>query len=245
MTDKPPVSPNRSALLVGGIGLVSGFFGAALFSALPTGLPHGGTDHAIHDYLMAHPEVLPEAVEQLRSTEAGKQIGPLRAQIEKEWPGAVLGNPSGKVVLVEFMDFACGYCRQSVADVEKLTAARPDVKVVIRQLPILSPESVDAAKWGLAAAEQGKYGAFHKAMYAAGHPDAAGIAAAAKAAGLDEAKARATVARPDVQAEIERNLEIARKLGLNGTPSWMAGEKVLGGAVGYDELAKALKTGAN
>jgi protein-disulfide isomerase len=124
--------------------------------------------------------------------------------------------------------------------VDKITSANPQIKVVLRQLPILSPDSVEAAKMALAAADQGKYGAFHKAMYAAERPDAAGIEAAAKAVGLDIARARAFAARPDVQAEVEQNLELARKLGISGTPSWIVGDQLLSGAVGYDELAKAV-----
>jgi protein-disulfide isomerase len=151
-----------------------------------------------------------------------------------------MGNPNGKVVLVEFMDFACGYCRQSLGDVDRLIAANPDLKVVLRELPILSPESADAAKMALAAAAQGKYGAFHKAMFAAGRPSADTIAAAAHTAGLDPAAAAKTIADPATQAEIESNLTLARAMGLNGTPSWLAGDQMLGGALGYDALAKAV-----
>src|SRR5690606_17245635 len=100
-------------------------------------------------------------------------------------------------------DFACGYCRQSVAEVDALIAAHPDLRVVIREIPILSPESADAAKMALAAAQQGKYAAFREAMFAAGRPGAATIAGAARAAGLDMDRARKAIADPRIQAEIE------------------------------------------
>ncbi|NBC36985.1 thioredoxin domain-containing protein [Novosphingobium sp. FSY-8] len=238
MTQPTPVA--RPLWQVGLVGLVGGVVGAALLQAVPLPLPRAGADQAVRDYILSHPEILPEAVDKLRNAEADKAIAAVRPEVEKAFPGAVLGNPQGKQVLVEFMDFACGYCRKSEEDVARLIAANPQLKVVLRQLPILSPESTDAAKWALAAAEQGKYAAFHHAMYQAGRPDAAGIAAAAKVAGLDITRAQATIARPDIQAEIERNLDLARKLGLNGTPSWIIGGAVLGGAVGHDELAKAI-----
>jgi protein-disulfide isomerase len=111
---------------------------------------------------------------------------------------------------------------------------------VIRQLPILSPQSADAAKLALAAAKQGKFAAFHHAMYAAGRLTPETMAEAAKTAGVDLALAQKQMAEPATQAEIEGNLTLARNLGLNGTPSWIAGGQVLGGAVGYDALAKAL-----
>ena len=91
------------------------------------------------------------------------------------------------------------------------------------------------------AASQGKYAAFHKAMFAAGRPNAQTIAAAAQSAALDMAAAQKVVADPATQAEIEANLALARHLGLGGTPSWIAGGKILGGAVGYDALAAAIK----
>ena len=112
--------------------------------------------------------------------------------------------------------------------------------MVIRQLPILSPASADAARMGLAAARQGRYAAFHHAMYAAGRPDAASIEAAARIAGLDLARARQDAADPQVEAEIERNVEFARKLGFDGTPSWVIGEEIHAGAVGKDVLAEAI-----
>jgi protein-disulfide isomerase len=148
------------------------------------------------------------------------------------------------VTLVEFTDFGCTYCRQSVADIEALIAANPDLRVVIRELPILSPQSADAAKMALAAAEQGKYAAFHRAMFAAGRPGPETIAAAAKAAGLDMDRARKTIADPRVEAELERNVDFARQLGFNGTPSWIAGEQLLSGAVGKDRLAEAIEAAA-
>ncbi len=197
-------------------------------------------DRIVHDYIVNHPEVLPEAMDNLHRQDDSKQLAGIRSDLEQPWPGAVLGNPNGKQTLVELTDYACGFCRRSVADVDLLIAARPELKVVVRELPILTPESTDAAKMALAAAAQGRYAAFHKAMFAIGHPGADTIARAAAAAGLDMAKARTTIADPATEAEIERNLEFARKLGLSGTPSWETSNRLLSGAVGVDRLAQAL-----
>ena len=93
----------------------------------------------------------------------------------------------------------------------------------------------------LAAAEQGKYDAFHNALFAAGRPSEAAIEAAARQAGLDLAKARTAMQSPQIKAEIARNLDMARQLGFNGTPSWIAGDKLISGAVGVDDLARVLK----
>jgi protein-disulfide isomerase len=205
----------------------------------------GGTDRAaiekvVHDYVLDHPEILPQAMENLRKKEDAKQLAGIRQDVEKAYPGAVLGNPLGKITLVEFSDFGCGFCRQSEADVAALVAANPDLKVVIRQLPILSPASADAARMGLAAAVQGKYAAFHNAMFAGGQLSAASIEAAGRAAGLDMGRARRDSASAQIDAEIDANIQFARKLGFQGTPSWVIGQEIHAGAVGRDVLAAAI-----
>jgi len=221
-------------VVLGAVGVVvlllGGFFGGRL-----------AIEAVVHDYILAHPEILPQAMENLARKESAGRLSGVRGEIEKPFPGAVLGNPDGKVTLVEFTDFACGYCRQSVADVEALIAANPDLKVVIRELPILSPESAEAARWALAAAEQGKYHAFHNAMYAAGQISPDTIQAAAAVAKLDLARAKAAIADPRIEAELKRNYAMAQQLGFNGTPSWVVGDQVLSGAVGREKLGKAIE----
>lgn len=195
----------------------------------------------VHDYILQHPEILPQAMENLQKRENSQALAGIRDQVTAPFPGAILGNPQGKVTLVEFTDFACGYCRQSLADVQALIAANPDLRVVIRELPVLSPQSAEAAKMSLAAAEQGKYAAFHDAMFAAGHPAPDTIEAAARAAGLDLERARKTIAEPRIEAELTRNLDFARQLGFNGTPSWIVGDRLLSGAVGKAKLTAAIE----
>ncbi|WP_206242526.1 DsbA family protein [Novosphingobium terrae] len=240
-----PAAPSRlRGLLIGlSAGLIGGVAGAALIASglLPIG-QHGNGDAAIHDYIMAHPEILPQAMDVLRQREAEAQIGQIRQLVETPFPGSVLGNPNGHKVLVEFMDYACGYCRKSEADVAAMAAADPDLKVVIRQLPILSPESRVAAAVALGAAKQGKFAAFHHAMYAQERPDEAGIEAAAKAAGVDLARARQDATSEPVKTEIATNLEMTKQLGINSTPTFLANGHLLLGAVGKEALQKGLET---
>ena len=240
MTNPAPAKSPLHPALVALIGLAGGIAGALLVGSGLLPLPHGATDKAVHDYILSHPEVLPEAMENLHQQENGKLLSGVRGSVETPWPGAIIGNPKGKQILVEFIDFACGYCKRSVTDVEQLVAANPELKVVVRELPILSPASSDAAKMALAAADQGKYAAFHKAMFETGRPDGETIAAAAKSAGLDPARAARFLADPKLQAEIDHNLSLAQQLGINGTPSWIAGNHILSGAIGKEELARAL-----
>jgi len=217
------------------VALASGFAGAALWDV--TGL--GG--RATRDYLLANPEVLPEAMDVLQRREQLARIEPLRGELERPFPGAVLGNPAGSVTLVEFSDYACTYCRQSVADIAALVAADPDLKVVIREYPILRPESVDAARMALAAAQQGRYARFHDAMFRLGPPTAQSIEAAATEAGVDLARARAAIATGAFDSQLQANGQLALQLGISGTPGWVIGDQALNGAVGRETIGEAIK----
>ena len=217
------------------VALAAGFAGAALWDT--TGL--GGK--STRDYLLANPEILPEAMQVLQQREQLARIEPLRGEIETPFPGAVLGNPAGSVTLVEFTDYACTYCRQSVADVAALVAADPELKVVIREYPILAPESVDAARMALAAAQQGRYAQFHDAMFRLGPPTAQAIEAAAAEAGVDLARARAAIATGIFDDQLQANAQLAAQLGISGTPGWVIGDRALNGAVGAQELGAAIE----
>ena len=194
----------------------------------------------VRAYILENPEFIPEAVEQLRAKQAAKRIGSVRSQIEQPFAAAFAGNPNGDVILVEYSDFACGFCRQSVSDVARLVGEDKNLKIVFHELPILSDESRVAAAWGLAAAQQGKYYAFYKALFGAGRPNQATIEQAAKTAGLDMAAARSFVASKQADEVIDGNIRVAQQLEFSGTPSWVVGNKVLNGAVGYDELKAAI-----
>ncbi|MBT0671421.1 DsbA family protein [Novosphingobium profundi] len=198
-------------------------------------------EHVVRDYILEHPEILPMAMENLQKRQSREQLADVRESVETPFPGAVLGNPRGKTTLVEFSDFACGYCRQSLPDLKELLARNPDLRIVVRELPIISPASPAAARMALAAAEQGKYPAFHDAMYAAGQVDEPTIEAVAKQVGLDMERARRVAASPTVEEELQRNLKLAGRLGFSGTPSWVAGDNLIAGAVGMDQLSRALE----
>lgn len=224
----------RTLLPTALVALVFGFLGAWAFAL--TGL--GG--NATREWLLAHPEILPEMAERFQANETRERLAEVAGDVARPFPGAVLGNPEGSVTLVEFTDYGCTFCRQSVADVKALIAANPDLKVIMREWPIFEG-SDRAARMALAAARQGKYAAFHDAMFAAGPPSDVTIAAAARAAGLDMAAAEEFASSPAAQFELQKNIELARRLGFSGTPSWVAGDSAFSGAVGRERLAEALE----
>lgn len=191
----------------------------------------------VHDYVLAHPEIIPEAMEKLRDRESGKTVTANRDAILTPFGSAWAGNPKGDVTLVEYFDYNCGYCRASLPMIAKLIAADPKVRVVFRELPILSAESRVAARASLAAAQQGKFATFHDALYAGGPVSDASIAAAAGKAGVDTAQPGF---EKTADAEIAKNMETAAKLGMTGTPSWVVGDRVLSGALPLEDLQKAV-----
>lgn len=213
---------------------------AALIDAGINGKERAAIEGLVREYILDHPEVLPQAMERLQRREAAAQIEPMRGALETPFPGAVLGNPNGKVTLVEFTDFACTYCRQSMKTLEGLIAQNPDLRVVIRELPIIAQESAPASRMALAAAAQGKYLAFHKLMFEGPRPSDESIIAAAVGAGMDLAAARIFSASSGVEDELKRNFESAQQLGINGTPAWVIGNKMISGAVPAADLQAAI-----
>jgi protein-disulfide isomerase len=205
------------------------------------------TEAIVRAYILENPEIITEAIGVLQKREATQRLSAAGSKLTEPFPGAEFGNPNGDVTLVEFTDYNCGYCRSSVADVQKLIDSDSNIRVVIREVPILSATSRDAALWALAAAKQGKYKAFHDAMFSGGRPDDQSIRAAALKAGMNPAAAEKFARSREAIAEVESNLAIMQQVGFGGTPTFIIGDQILEGAVGFDALkaavAKARKAG--
>lgn len=199
------------------------------------------TEAVVRAYILEHPEILTEAAQILEKRASLERLKSAGDALTRPFAGAVSGNPQGDVTLVEFTDYSCGFCRSSVADIKKMTANDKGLRIVYREVPILSPASREAAKWALAAAKQGKHQAFHDAMFAGDKPSDASIRAAARTAGLDMARAEADANSDAVTAEIEANLAMMQRLGVGGTPTFVVGDQILEGALGHDTLSQAVK----
>ena len=197
----------------------------------------------VHDYILKHPEIIPEAINGMQNREVTKLLADNRREIETPFAGAVAGNPKGDVTLVEFFDYACPYCRAGHADVKRLIADDPKLRVVYRDFPVLSEQSGEAALASLSAASQGRYAAFHDRMFEVpGKVAHERTIAMVRAAGLDEMRTARDLTNPALKAEVKKNLDLGRALGLTGTPTYIVGDKILSGAVGYQALANAVKT---
>lgn len=208
----------------------------------------GEIEKIIKDYLVAHPEVLEEASAELdkrkQLAEAEKAKTEIKNHSEALFNSSrqvTIGNAGGDVTLVEFFDYNCGYCKRGLHDVVKLVETDPKVRVVFKELPILSKGSEEASRVALAAQRQGKYWELHKAMLGAkGQMNEAAALQIAEKLGLDMTKLKADMASPEVKAEVDKSEALAKKMGVNGTPHFLIGDRAIAGAPEdlYDQLAK-------
>jgi protein-disulfide isomerase len=203
---------------------------------------------AIHDYILAHPEVLIQSLriakerEETRAAEQGKTLlASLRNDLVDDPNAPVRGNPSGDVTLVEFFDYRCPYCRQVEPFLQALIKNDHGLRVVVKELPILGPASVYAARVALAANKQGKYEQFHAAvMSKRSNLDEATLLRLAEDSGLTLDRLRTDMNSPDVDAEIKRTTEIAKTLRLTGTPAFIVGTELIPGATDLETLQALL-----
>ena len=204
---------------------------------------------AIHDYILAHPEVLIQSLrigkerEEIRLAEQGKAlIASLKTDLVDDPIAPIRGNPRGDVTLVEFFDYRCPYCRQVEPFLQALMKNDPGLRVVEKEFPILGPASVYAARIALAAHKQGKYEQFRDAALSKkSNFDEATLLKVAEEAGLDLDRVKADMNSPEVDAEIKRTAEIAKALRLSGTPAFIVGSELIPGATDLETLRALLE----
>ena len=208
----------------------------------------------VREYLIAHPEVLQEAMVELEKRQSAAEAERHKTAVKdnaKELFASprqvVLGNPSGNVTFVEFFDYNCGYCKRALSDMLTLLKDDPNLKIVLKEFPVLGPGSVEAAQVAVAVHMQDKTGKkyleFHqKLLSGRGQADRAHALAVAKEIGLNMAQLEKDMASPEVKATLQENFKLADALGLNGTPSYVIGDNVVVGAVGLAGLQQKINT---
>ena len=228
----PPVRRGGfGAAITGGI-IGSVFTAAILLFALPDVL----SGRIVRRGLLADPNILSDTVEALKQAQYAPVLTANRAAIETPFASSWKGSAKPQVTMVEFFDYACPYCKASNPTVDRLLQEDKGLRVVYRELPILGPDSVTAARLSLEASKLGRFAKFHDTLWAEGRPAPDTIASAAQAAGI----APKPDGDADVEAEIKRNYQLAGQLGATGTPLFVIGDRVLNGAVGYDMLKQAI-----
>ncbi|MGE3247429.1 MAG: DsbA family protein [Beijerinckiaceae bacterium] len=208
-------------------------------------------EKVIKDYLIKNPEVLRDALVELdRRSKAeeeatrAKAVSDLSPKIFNSKHQIVLGNPEGKVQLVEFFDYNCGYCRRAMADLDRLMKKNPDLRVVLKEFPVLGPPSKEAAIVASALHMQfdgKKYWDFHRRLMATrGRIGKAQALAAARAAGADMERLTKDMQSKEILDGLGEVTAIADALNMTGTPSYVVGPDVVVGAVGFDKLQERI-----
>jgi protein-disulfide isomerase len=203
----------------------------------------------IRDYLMKNPEVLGEAIQELQQRQtqaenaARKNALVAKAAAVFHQNGDLIGgNPDGKVTVVEFFDYNCGYCRKAFGDVMKMIGEDKDIRLVMKEFPILGAGSTYAARAALASRKQGKYWEYHVALMShEGKIDEAAADEIAASVGLDVKKLKTDMSGDEITAVIDSNMSLAVALNIQGTPAFVIDQTIIPGAVGYDGLMGAVK----
>jgi protein-disulfide isomerase len=208
-------------------------------------------EETVRNFLLTRPEIMREVFQALEDKEQLAKEEQLKAFIAESadelyggTEGLILGNPDGDVTLVEFFDYNCAYCKRALSDMTALIQTDSNLRIVMKEFPILSPGSMEAAKVSLAVARQGKgrYQEFHTQLL--GSPGTANATKALRLAdelGLDMVQLKADLESPEIDAEIKKTMSMAQTIGIQGTPAYVIGTDLIPGAVGLENLRAKIK----
>lgn len=202
----------------------------------------------LREALRTDPSILADAIAAMQAAEQdvarALTVQAIRANADALFrdPGdPALGPDRAAVTLVEFTDYRCPYCRRMHPVVAELLRREPGLRVVVKEIPILGPASVLAARAALAAHAQGRFPAFHDAlMRLRGEPDEAALLQLAAETGLDPVRLQRDMTSEAVTRRLNANLQLAQMLGIQGTPAYVVGETLLPGAVPLERLREAV-----
>jgi len=221
-------------------------FGITIAASLPVAADIKDADRAtldaiIGDYIRANPEVVREALLALAEREDAERRAQAMSILKNDDGDPFLGNPDASFVIYEFSDYNCGYCKRVFKPLQDLIAADGDIKLVIKEFPILSESSLLAAQAGIAAQAQGVFEDFHVAMMTArGAISMDSIMAAAQSAGADLDRLQADMTSPAVETIIARTRIAAQQLEISGTPGLVIGRQVIPGAISLDQMREII-----
>jgi protein-disulfide isomerase len=252
----------KNALLFGAAGMVvaAGMLSLGFYAGRPNPGAAGGTiatleamdrgqvEKIVREYLIANPEVLVEAQTALEDKQKEQQrvaqlavIENSKADIFNAKYDGVVGNPDGKITVVEFYDYNCGFCKRALPDMQAMTQNDPDLRFVLKEFPILGVDSQKAHVVSMAfhrlAPE--KYGEFHTRLLGGqGHANEAIAIKIALDLGADETRLREEMKNPAITEAFSQTYDLANKLAITGTPSYVVGKEVVFGALGREVLSE-------
>jgi len=211
-------------------------------------------ERIVRDYILQNPEIVEKALitleAQRREMAAAEQAGKItemKDTILNSQHQAVLGNPNGRVTLVEFFDYNCGYCKRALNDMLALMESNPDLRVVMKEFPILSEGSMEAARISIAVKDLNPdlYLDYHRELLVrGGQANLQKAISVAKELGLDTEALKKAADEGSVTENIQEVRQIAQALGISGTPSYVVGGELIPGAVGFDQLQTKIQSAA-
>jgi protein-disulfide isomerase len=238
-----------SAILAGST--IVGSIQAQEQNATPSDLTRSQVETIVRNYLLTNPEILLEVQSALEAKMQAEQA----AQSQRVIAGAadqlfnsphdgIVGNPDGSVTVVEFFDYNCGYCKRALGDMDALVADDGDLRFVLKEFPILGPESHQAHVVSMAFRNLApeKYGEFHRRLLGSqGRANEESAIRLAVELGVDEAALREEMKNPQIEAAFNETYQLASRLQITGTPSYVVGSEIVFGALGRDHLSEKIK----
>lgn len=240
----------RKVLLLGAVLATGAALAASLFGHSPRaaeGLDKKEVQAIVREYLIENPEVVIEAIEayqanqqEIEARRSKETIATRKSELfGKDLP--YFGNPDGDVVIAEFFDYNCGYCKRALDEVIKVVENDPGIKIVFHEMPILSEASSEAARYAVAAHKQGKYFDYHRElMKFAGPKTTEALEKLAEKVGLDVEQLRKDAASREVRGQIEKSLTLSRDLGIRGTPAFVIGDTLAPGYLTHKNMLEVI-----
>ena len=222
-------------------------FAAGAVLALAAAVTIGGCERVsdeafgarVRAYLLKHPEVLEETINQLQANRAKAAIDTHRMAIERD-PRDFVANPGGKITVTEFYDYNCTFCKAAAPQIMTLIRDNPDVRFVFKEYPVLNADSQRAAALALAARDSGKYLALYQRFFSAqGHLDADGMRSAMTAAGINPATVESKAISPAIREHLMDTQQLAHDVGIEGTPNFVVGDQIVVGG-NIEKLTRAI-----
>jgi protein-disulfide isomerase len=238
-------------VIVAAAAMIVAVFGALRFAGRVTdpSVAAGGagtrteTEQVVRNYLLNNPEVILEAMQRYQANESKREVDRIREGVKnnetelfREPRPILAGNPDGDVTMVEFFDYQCAYCKKVRDDLVKLLNEDGKIRLILKEFPILTPESELAARAAIAAQEQGKYWPFHLALLGSDDLSEASIFAIAKQSGLDVERLKRDMKDPKVEARLQRNMKLAEAMQIKATPTFIIGNEPISGAYPIEKL---------
>ncbi len=240
------------ALILAAVALVWPVNFGGLTEARAQALDRPAVEQIIREYLMENPEIMLEVQDALeakqRELQAAQQVATLQERKDAIYDSEhqmIIGDPAAPVTIVEFFDYNCGFCRRALDDMDRIVSGNPDVKFVMKEFPVLGEASLDAHRISLSLIRlyPELYDQFHRQLMSFdGRKDSDSALAIAAGLGADTGRLTEESAKPEIMTAIREVYELADGLGITGTPSYIIGEEVVFGAVGYDRIMPKVAT---